>query len=133
MEVRWPPASVGAFNPQITHLSPTSCTLLHDLDTSPISSSSSSSSYVPPFSQQTLLPFLSRSGAPPVIPKVFPVVAFLNGRTLLMTPFTFEERKWARGGKQVVEASREQLPLMLAWALSIHKVRVDLKIERMKS
>lgn len=47
----------------------------------------------------------------------YPVVAFLNGDKLLCTPqeFTIE------GPKGNLEARRIQVPLILAWALSIHK------------
>jgi len=60
----------------------------------------------------------------------WPIVKFQNGHTILCVPHSFEVNNAAGG----VEAVREQVPLMLAWALSIHKsqgqtlerVRVDL-------
>ncbi|CDO75871.1 hypothetical protein BN946_scf184672.g4 [Trametes cinnabarina] len=61
---------------------------------------------------------------------VWPVVQFLNGLVQLCVPLTFE----VVSAEGTVEATREQVPLILAWALSIHKsqgqtlerVRVDL-------
>jgi ATP-dependent exoDNAse (exonuclease V) alpha subunit len=61
----------------------------------------------------------------------WPVVRFTNGRTMVMVPQQFT----VINGEGETEAQREQVPLILAWALSMHKsqgqtlerVRVDLK------
>lgn len=60
----------------------------------------------------------------------YPVVKFASGRTLVLEPETWSVE--LPGGRD--SASRQQLPLMLAWAISIHKsqgqtldrVKVDL-------
>src|SRR5690606_34936602 len=60
----------------------------------------------------------------------YPVVEFLNGRTVSMTPDTWELRD---GDKK--RAGISQIPLRLAWAITIHKsqgmtldaARVDLR------
>ena len=62
--------------------------------------------------------------------EVWPAVQFVSGPLMLCVPLLFEVNN-ADGG---IEAVREQVPLILAWALSIHKsqgqtlerVRVDL-------
>ncbi|KAI0662490.1 PIF1-like helicase-domain-containing protein, partial [Cubamyces menziesii] len=61
---------------------------------------------------------------------VWPAVQFQNGVTQLCVPLTFE----VVSAEGTTEVTREQVPLILAWALSIHKsqgqtlerVRVDL-------
>jgi len=52
-----------------------------------------------------------------LVNSVWPVVSFENGKTMLCIPCPFEVNN-ADGG---VEAVRHQIPLILAWALSIHK------------
>lgn len=60
----------------------------------------------------------------------WPMVRFTNGRELLCAPLAFS----IQGFKGNIEAHRLQVPLILAWALSIHKsqgqtltrVKVDL-------
>ncbi|KAF9458730.1 hypothetical protein BDZ94DRAFT_1269898, partial [Collybia nuda] len=60
----------------------------------------------------------------------WPMVQFPNGRELLCAPLAFS----IQGFKGNIEAHRLQVPLILAWALSIHKsqgqtlarVKVDL-------
>ncbi len=62
----------------------------------------------------------------------WPVVQFTNGLTLLMGPVAFTIEK---GDGETMMAKRLQLPLILAWALSVHKsqgqtlerVKVDLR------
>ncbi|KAL7414147.1 hypothetical protein BDY24DRAFT_48257 [Mrakia frigida] len=64
----------------------------------------------------------------------WPVVEFITGERLLMVPHDFEEQKFAKG-RIIVEATRTQVPLILAWALSVHKsqgqtltrVKIDLQ------
>lgn len=60
----------------------------------------------------------------PIVPEetyrsthVWPVVQFEGGRTLLCIPSTFD----VNNADGQMEARREQIPLILAWALSIHK------------
>lgn len=48
--------------------------------------------------------------------KQYPSVRFLNGITLVVTPFAFKHKLYGEG-----ELVREQVPLKLAWAMSIHK------------
>lgn len=63
--------------------------------------------------------------------QLWPLVRFSNGAELLMIPQEFTINN-ADGG---MEAQRDQIPLILAWALSVHKsqgqtlerVRVDLR------
>ncbi|CDZ97321.1 DNA helicase PIF1/RRM3 [Phaffia rhodozyma] len=67
------------------------------------------------------------------VPKVFPVIKF-DTETLLIPSFRFEEQSsFGPSGRTYVEATRVQIPLMLGWALSIHKSQgmtlTDLKID----
>jgi len=63
--------------------------------------------------------------------QLWPLVRFTNGAELLMTPQEFT----INNADGEMEAQRDQVPLILAWALSVHKsqgqtierVRVDLK------
>ncbi|KAG8738004.1 hypothetical protein FRC10_007418 [Ceratobasidium sp. 414] len=59
----------------------------------------------------------------------WPVVRYQNGETVMMTPFSFAHEN-ADGG---VEATRTQVPLILAWALtaSVHKAQGQ-TLERVK-
>jgi len=59
--------------------------------------------------------------------RVWPVVRFTNGRVMLIVPVEFTVNN-AEGG---MEASREQIPLILAWALSVHKSQGQ-TLERVK-
>lgn len=63
----------------------------------------------------------------PATPGTWPVVEFTNGQRMLLPPveFTVEDAN----GK--MEAKRSQVPLILAWALSIHKSQGQ-TIERVK-
>lgn len=62
----------------------------------------------------------------------WPVVKFTNGEILVVTPTDFTINN---GDGETMQARRLQLPLILAWALSVHKsqgqtlerVRVDLR------
>ncbi|KAF5356106.1 hypothetical protein D9756_004033 [Leucocoprinus leucothites] len=62
----------------------------------------------------------------------WPVIKFTNGETLVVTPVDFTVNN---GDGETLMARRLQLPLILAWALSVHKsqgqtlerVRVDLR------
>jgi ATP-dependent DNA helicase PIF1 len=49
--------------------------------------------------------------------EMFPVVRFENGRTLQVTPELWDIEVPGEG----IVASRQQVPLLLAWAMSIHK------------
>jgi hypothetical protein len=49
----------------------------------------------------------------------FPLVTFTNGVSLLCAPLSFT----VEGFKGNVEAQRVQVPLVLAWAMSIHKAQ----------
>lgn len=54
--------------------------------------------------------------------KSYPIVEFANGKTIIIGPEEwllekFDEEK----GRMVVEASLNQVPLILAWAMTIHK------------
>jgi ATP-dependent DNA helicase PIF1 len=61
----------------------------------------------------------------------WPIVQFMNGDTLMMVPVDFT----LENGDKKMMAGRVQLPLILAWALSVHKsqgqtlerVKVDLR------
>ncbi|KAJ7225902.1 hypothetical protein GGX14DRAFT_422829 [Mycena pura] len=63
--------------------------------------------------------------------QLWPIVRFTNGVELLMTPQEFT----INNADGEMEARRDQVPLILAWALSVHKsqgqtierVRVDLR------
>jgi len=50
--------------------------------------------------------------------KFFPVVQFLSGKQLLVGP-----EEWKIEEKYITIASRVQIPLMLCWALTIHKIQ----------
>lgn len=64
----------------------------------------------------------------------WPVVQFVTGERVLMIPHEFEEQIFARGRIRVL-ATRSAVPLILAWALSVHKsqgqtltrVKIDLQ------
>jgi len=64
---------------------------------------------------------------PPPPPQRYPVVRFSNGQQMLCAPAPFE----ALNGSGEVEATRDQIPLILAWALSVHKSQGQ-TIERVK-
>ncbi|KAJ7630592.1 hypothetical protein FB45DRAFT_539291 [Roridomyces roridus] len=53
--------------------------------------------------------------------KLWPLVRFSNGNEVLVTPEEFTVNN-ADGG---MEARRDQVPLILAWALSVHKVSLS--------
>lgn len=61
----------------------------------------------------------------------WPIVQFLNGLTLMIVPVDFT----VENGERRMMARRVQVPLILAWALSVHKsqgqtldrVKVDLR------
>jgi len=63
--------------------------------------------------------------------RLWPVVRFTNGRTILCIPAEFT----VNNAQGEMEARRDQIPLILAWALSVHKsqgqtlerVKVDLQ------
>ncbi|KIM84623.1 hypothetical protein PILCRDRAFT_390142 [Piloderma croceum F 1598] len=59
--------------------------------------------------------------------RVWPVIRFTNGRVMLIVPVEFTVNN-AQGER---EASREQIPLILAWALSVHKSQGQ-TLERVK-
>jgi len=68
-------------------------------------------------------------------PLTFPIVQFVGGAKEIITPETWDiKRPGSRVGDSV--ASRIQVPLMLAWALSVHKcqgmtlTRVDMNLEK---
>jgi len=59
--------------------------------------------------------------------RVWPVVRFTNGMTMLVVPVEFT----VNNAEGATEASREQIPLILAWALSVHKSQGQ-TLERVK-
>lgn len=58
--------------------------------------------------------------------RLWPLVRFNNGQTMLCTP----ERFSIENAKGLEEAARIQVPLILAWALSIHKSQGALSSNR---
>ncbi|KII93468.1 hypothetical protein PLICRDRAFT_152207, partial [Plicaturopsis crispa FD-325 SS-3] len=69
---------------------------------------------------------------PPALPKsqstgLWPVVLFTNGMKRLCIPTDFT----VNNSKGTVEAGRSQIPLILAWALSVHKSQGQ-TLERVK-
>jgi ATP-dependent exoDNAse (exonuclease V) alpha subunit len=73
---------------------------------------------------------VEQSGLHDAKPLVWPLVEFMNGRTEVICPYTFKKELYRRGS-----CVRHQVPLMLAWAVTIHKsqgqsidfLKVDLK------
>ncbi|KAJ3985391.1 hypothetical protein F5890DRAFT_1157986 [Lentinula detonsa] len=59
--------------------------------------------------------------------RVWPVVRFTNGREMLCIPLEFT----VNSPLGIMEARRDQIPLILAWALSIHKSQGQ-TLERVK-
>ena len=85
--------------------------------------------YTEPGSTQEGLQHQQRGDGQPKfsIEEKWPLVRFTDGRLLLCTPVEFT----VVGIKGNLEARRQQVPLILAWALSIHKSQGQ-TLERVK-
>jgi len=51
----------------------------------------------------------------------YPKVKFTNGRIITVSPYEWTTKEWKKDGQLRKLASREQLPLILSWAVTVHK------------